>query len=120
MAKTKRKWIRLDWNDPDALRAQDIPYDANNSIKDKIDAIPTSSFQSGKINLVANTNNITVTFPNPYPDTNYVVTCNLSNLVDPSPSIYSHIITSKTTTGFTVLFSGDIDSSNYVLEWMAK
>ena len=37
MGKTKRKWIRLDFSDPDALRAEDIPYDSSNSIKDKLD-----------------------------------------------------------------------------------
>lgn len=37
MAKQKRRFIELDWADPDALRAQDIPYDATVSIKSKID-----------------------------------------------------------------------------------
>ena len=36
MAKSKRRWLDLDWNSPDALRAQDIPYDASLSIKDAI------------------------------------------------------------------------------------
>lgn len=38
MGKTKRKWIVLDYVDSDALRAEDIPYDASDSIKDKLDA----------------------------------------------------------------------------------
>jgi hypothetical protein len=37
MAKTKRKWIVLDYSDPDALRAEDIAYNATTSIKDAID-----------------------------------------------------------------------------------
>jgi len=32
MAKTKRKWIVLDWSNPGCLRAQDIPFDATSSI----------------------------------------------------------------------------------------
>ena len=36
MAKTKRKWLVLNYNDPDSLRAQDIGYDENYSIKSKI------------------------------------------------------------------------------------
>lgn len=34
--KTKRKWIILDYNTPDALRAEDIPYDSTQSVKDAI------------------------------------------------------------------------------------
>jgi len=37
MSKTKRKWIDLDFASPDALRAQDLPYDADESTKDRID-----------------------------------------------------------------------------------
>lgn len=32
MAKTKRKWIVLDWSSPGCLRAQDIPFDSTTSI----------------------------------------------------------------------------------------
>jgi hypothetical protein len=39
MGKTKRRWIDLDFASADALRAQDIPYDASDSIKDKLDAL---------------------------------------------------------------------------------
>ena len=39
MAKTKRRWLNLDYNDPEdhGLRAQDIPYDQTRSIKNAID-----------------------------------------------------------------------------------
>jgi hypothetical protein len=37
MAKTKRKWIVLDYTDPDALRAEDIPFNSTTSIKEAID-----------------------------------------------------------------------------------
>ena len=43
MGKTKRKWIKLDYTDPDALRAEDIPYDGTDDIKTKIDSIPGPS-----------------------------------------------------------------------------
>lgn len=39
MGKTKRKWIVLDYNDSDALRAEDIPLNANESIGSKIDGL---------------------------------------------------------------------------------
>jgi hypothetical protein len=37
MSKTGRKWLETNWDDPDCVRAQDIPYDSTNSVKDKID-----------------------------------------------------------------------------------
>ena len=36
--KTKRKWIVLNWNSDGCLRAEDIPYNSAESIKDKIDS----------------------------------------------------------------------------------
>ena len=39
MAKTKRKWIDLNYSSPTSLRAQDIPYNELLSIKAKIDSI---------------------------------------------------------------------------------
>jgi len=37
MSKILRKWITLDWTKNQVLRAQDIPYDSLNSIKDVLD-----------------------------------------------------------------------------------
>ena len=34
--KTRRQWIQLDYSHPDALRAEDIPYDATMSVYDAI------------------------------------------------------------------------------------
>lgn len=62
----------------------------------------------------------TVSFSQPFSDTNYAVTLGLENVVDLSPAIYSMIVSNKTVNGFTVLFSGDIDSANYKLNWIAK
>lgn len=39
MAKTKRKWLVLDWASDGCIRAQDIPFNETQSIKDKIDAV---------------------------------------------------------------------------------
>jgi len=58
---------------------------------------------------------LNITFPN----TNYVLTTNLTNTVDASPSVFPYIVGPKTTSTFTVYFQGDIDSGNYVLEWIA-
>jgi len=42
VAKTKRKWVVLDWTKDGVLRAQDIPYDETTSIKTKIDSVSGS------------------------------------------------------------------------------
>lgn len=57
-----------------------------------------------------------VTFITPQPDTSYNVNTELVTS-DVNPSIYSSIVGSKTVSGFTVFFSGVIDTGNYTLEW---
>ena len=76
--------------------------------------------ESGVQSIGNGVTSVSVNFVNSFPDTNYTVTLALENLTDSPPSIYSTLITTKLTTGFTVLFSGDIDSVNYKLNWIAK
>jgi hypothetical protein len=64
---------------------------------------------------------VSVTFSGTaFPSSNYTVTFGLENVDDSPPSVYATLVTAKSTTGFTVLFSGDMDSSNYKLNWIAK
>ena len=37
MSKTRRKWVELDYSADGSLRAEDIPYDGTDSVKDKLD-----------------------------------------------------------------------------------
>lgn len=60
-----------------------------------------------------------VTFAVAMADTDYVVAGSLSNIVDLVPTTYSWVVTEKTTTDFTVRFSGSIASDNYTFEWVA-
>ena len=60
----------------------------------------------------------TILFSSPFDDTNYNINSDLIT-TDGHPSIYSYVIAGKTVNGFTIYFSGEIDSSNYVLEWLA-
>lgn len=72
----------------------------------------------GSGSLSIDSTSATVLFYSGEPDENYSInSLVLVNTVDDPPSFYSMIVTSKTTLGFTVLFSGPIDSSNYTLEW---
>lgn len=57
-----------------------------------------------------------VIFPTPLPDATYNVNVELVT-ADGSPSVYSYVVAQKTAAGFTVFFSGEIDSNNYILEW---
>lgn len=45
MAKTKRKWIDLDYSSPTSLRAEDIPYDTTQSVRDAILSLSTTGIQ---------------------------------------------------------------------------
>jgi len=63
---------------------------------------------------------ISVTFAPAFPDTNYLVIVTMENVEDLLASIYSYNITAKHTEGFTVSFSGEIDSGNYKLNWIAQ
>jgi len=59
-----------------------------------------------------------VTFITPEPDTSYNVSTELvtSDTIS-TPSVYSSVIGLKTVNGFTIFFSGEIDTTTYVLEW---
>jgi len=63
---------------------------------------------------------ISVTFESTFPNTNYLVIVTLENVIDSPASIYSYNITDKRTDGFTISFSGEIDSGNYKLNWIAQ
>lgn len=63
---------------------------------------------------------ISVTFASAFNDSNYSLTTDIQNTVDSKPSAYSTVISAKSNSGFTVIFSGDIDSMNYKLNWLAK
>ena len=75
--------------------------------------------KTGREALSLNDSSKSVTFTSAYADTNYTISVMMNNTVDANPAIYPTIISAKATTGFTVLFSGDIDSANYELEWIA-
>jgi len=62
---------------------------------------------------------IYLSFSKPALNTDYSVFTTITNTIDPSASIYATTITEKTTAGFKCEFSGEIDSPNYKLEYMA-
>jgi len=76
--------------------------------------------RTGQVNIPNGQNTVDVVFTHSFDSVNYYIGTSIINTIDNPPSIYSYIITNKITTGFTVLFSNNIDSSNYVLEYIAR
>lgn len=70
-------------------------------------------------NLAVGSQSVTVIFPEPYGDSSYLLNVNLLNQDDGylAASLYGIIVTEKTPTQFTVLFSSPLDSINYKLVW---
>ncbi len=65
-------------------------------------------------------NIVSVDFTSPFPNPDYHILVTMENIIDSPASIYSYIITAKDKDGFTVSFSGDMESGNYKLNWIAQ
>jgi len=79
----------------------------------------TREHKTGRVALVLNDDSKAITFGTPMTDANYSLSVIMRNITDASPSIYPMIVTTTTASGFNVLFSGDIDTNNYYLEYIA-
>jgi hypothetical protein len=73
--------------------------------------------QHGRASIADQASTVTVNFTD-IGTANYTVHATLENTSDSPPSIYPFIISAKTSSSFTVTFAGDMDSSNYVLDWV--
>jgi hypothetical protein len=82
----------------------------------ELDASSLDPSYRSKIAIPLGATSKSIIFPTPLPDTTYNVNVELVT-TDGSPSVYSYVVAQKTVNGFTVFFSGEIDSNNYVLEW---
>lgn len=76
---------------------------------------------SGTTPLVSGQNYIAVVFDTAQDDANWVLTgCVVVNELDPTPlNLMPGVLTSKSTTGFTLQLSGAPDTANYELQWAA-
>lgn len=88
------------------------------STKSYVDNVAGGGTKTGRETLLLNDSSKAVTFSSVYADTSYTVSAMMNNTIDAIPSIYPTIVSAKATTGFTIMFSGDIDSANYELEWI--
>ena len=71
----------------------------------------------GRESIADAASTVTVTFAD-LTHTNYTVNVTMENTADSPPSIYPYIISGKTSSSFTCTFAGDIDSANYILDWI--
>jgi hypothetical protein len=79
----------------------------------------SSSRQSGQVDLSLGDENVWVSLDSAFSNADYAVAVSIENVSDSPSSIYSYNITAKSINGFEVTFTGDIDSNNYVLNWIA-
>ena len=75
--------------------------------------------KSGQFSLINGSSNASISFSSQFPNTDYSLSINITNIVDSYTAMYAYNVTSKSVSGFSVSFSGDIDSSNYILDWIA-
>ena len=71
----------------------------------------------GNESLLNEDTTASVVFSVAEPDTNYSIAWTLVNTTDFPPSIYVGIVYDKTVNGFSVIFSGSMDTGNYELSW---
>jgi hypothetical protein len=96
---------------------------------DSDDAVPTEkavktyvdnaigNLEAGNESLSNGDTTAEIIFSQTQSDTNYSQFWSIENSVDSPPSIFTGVVYDKTVNGFKVLFSGTIDSNNYVLSW---
>ena len=82
-------------------------------------SIDLPSNYTGQEILVSGATSAAIAFGSSLPDEAYTITAELVNTVDNPPSIYNHVIIKKNIDGFRILFSGNLDSDNYSLDWSA-
>ena len=82
-------------------------------------ALPSGDTDEGIEAIPTGVTSVDITFTEAFDNDNYILTVSLENKIDAEPSVYPALIKNKTTTGFTVEFSGDIDTGNYFLNWRA-
>ncbi|RLI52467.1 MAG: hypothetical protein DRO87_13155, partial [Candidatus Thorarchaeota archaeon] len=92
-------------------------------VKDDASGIEFSEIKdefNGKESIALGATSVFVPFSTATSTVNYTVSVTLENTTDSEPSLFSTLVSKTTTSGFTVLFSGDMDTPNYKLNWIAK
>jgi hypothetical protein len=75
-------------------------------------------FRAGRSNVGQGVTSLAVTFASALSDTDYAVTVSWQNTQDSGHQIQPLVITSFSTTGFTVNWASPTDTANYKLNWI--
>jgi hypothetical protein len=81
-----------------------------------VDSSGSGTTRKGRMAIPNYASAITVDFSD-LGHTNYTVNVIMENTIDSPSSIYMFIVSAKTTSSFTAIFTGDMDSANYILDW---
>jgi len=95
------------------------PSTPGESVPGYVEMSPANNYRSGEIALVNGQDNISVVFSSNLGTNDYSLTYSVINTVDVNPIFLTQIITSKSSTGFSVKFHQNPDSNNYVLQYHA-
>ncbi len=111
--------------------AQYVPTDGSRGFTATVSGVdPTQSYhlatksyvdsggvdRHGRTSIANGASTVTVSFSE-LGHTNYTVNATMENTTDSPPSIYAFIVSTRTSSSFTVTFMGDMDSANYDLNW---
>lgn len=100
--------------------APTAPFSIVSSVKVSnlnVDRLDDKHLITGRESLSNAVSGATVTISGPT-TTTYAIQVTLENTTDANPSQYAMTVVDKQTTSFSVEFSGDTDSANYVLNWI--
>lgn len=76
--------------------------------------------RAGQDTIAASTQTFTITFSSAVSSANYSIQFSIYNTVDADPIWLQGVVTTKTTTGFTILLNAPTDSANYFIDYMAS
>jgi hypothetical protein len=86
-------------------------------IKYAVDNAHTTGMdRQGRATISGTADQVTINFTD-LGHTDYIINATLENDTDSPPSIYSFIVSERTSSSFVVDFSDNTDSSNYYLNW---
>ncbi len=91
--------------------------DGDLATKEYVDGASSGIAHKGRLSIPNEASSITISFSD-IGHTNYTVNAIMENTTDPTPSIYMYTVTAKTSSSFTIIFTGDMDSANYIINWM--
>lgn len=75
---------------------------------------------SGQVAILVGTTSVSITLTNPYPDTSYIISATMMNLIDSVPNFQPMLITAQTASGFTVTWNAPMPSGNYLLNYFTR